>query len=381
MKKIINFLLAVLVLSGFNAVNAQDKLVVNRTGESMVKISLNAFSFAKPLSDYAKNRKGSQQPMSLFQFMDWSAENGFDAVDLTGYYFPGYPEVPSDDFIFSIKKHAFLNGLDISGTGVSNNFADPNPENRARDVERVKSWILVAQKLGAPVIRVFSGPIPEGYENKRSEVSSWIVDCLKECAEFAEKNGVLIGVQNHGDFLKTADETIELIKKVNSKWVGIIVDTGYFQTEDPYVDIAKAMPYAVSFQLKESVFGAASTKKIDLIKIMNIVKESGYRGYLPIETLSPLGGNKARKAQEQAALAAKSSGGKSGGSGKGGKKSGGISNSTKTGGKKSVSEPVSSSRTNSEQTLSARPEYDPYTVVPEFMKKVKSAQKEVFGDK
>ena len=89
------------------------------------------------------------------------------------------------------------------------------------------------------------------------------------------------------------------------------------------------MPYAVNFQLKESVFGAKSTIKTDLKRIMEIIIRSGYRGYLPIETLSAAGGNKDKKAE--------------------------LSSDQK------------------------RPEYDPYKAVPAFFKEVKAAQKNAFN--
>ena len=47
---------------------------------------------------------------------------GFDAVDPTGYYFKGYPAPAADDEVYRIKHRAFRAGLDISGTGVRNNF-------------------------------------------------------------------------------------------------------------------------------------------------------------------------------------------------------------------------------------------------------------------
>lgn len=356
---------------------AQKNLQIVRAGKASVKIGLNAYSFTKPLLDYAKGRGGAGNGMSLFQLLDWSAEQGFDAVDITGYFFPGYPEVPSDELIYSVKKHAHLLNIDISGTGVRNDFANPDPAKRAADVKHVKEWIDVASKLGAPVLRIFSGTVPEGYENKWDEVAIYMAASMRECAEYGKLKGVIVGVQNHGDFLKTADETIKLVKMVNSDWFGIIVDTGYFMTDDPYVDIEKVMPYAVNFQLKESAFGAASVVKIDLPRIMDIVKRSGYRGYLPIETLSPVGGNKKKKEAALASSTGKSenvktkSGGKSGGSGKTGGKSGGL-------GKASGGEKSGGNKSTSTEVKSERPAYDPFIEVPIFLSKVKAAQKVAF---
>lgn len=257
---------------------------IQRKGGSHVRVSLQAYAFNKLLND---NAKGRGKGMSLYDFMDFCAENNFDAVDLTGYYFPGYPDkVPSDEFIYDIKRRAFELGLNISGTGVKNDFANPDPEKRAADVKLVMDWIDVAVKLGAPVVRIFSGTIPEGYENKWDEIAVYMAASIKECVNYGKERGILIAVQNHGDFLKTADETIKLVKLVNSDWFGVIVDTGYFLTDDPYVDIAKVMPYAINFLLKESPIPMGSPVRIDLKRIMKIVKESGFRGYMPIETLS-----------------------------------------------------------------------------------------------
>src|SRR5215213_5459913 len=305
-------------------VSAQNK--IQRVGGPYVKTSLNAYSFSKALNDHIRGRG---EGMSLFQLLDFAAENNFDAVDLTGYFFPGYPAVPSDEFITSIKKRAHVLGLDISGTGVRNDFANPDPAKRAADVKHVKEWIDVAAKLGAPVVRIFSGVIPEGYENKWDSIANYMAASIRECAEYGKLKGVLVGVQNHGDFLKTADQTIRLVKLVNSDWFGIIVDTGYFITPDPYVDIEKVMPYAINFQVKESVFGAASNIRTDLPRLMKIVKKSGYRGYLPIETLSAAGGNKNKKEKDP--------------------------------------------------SITSRP-YDPYKLVPEFLKEIRAAHDVVFTE-
>jgi sugar phosphate isomerase/epimerase len=259
---------------------------IKRVGGPRLKTSLNAFSFNRALNDHLRNRGPG---MTLFDLLEFSAKHDFDAVDLTGYFFPGYPGAPQDELVNNVKRRAFQLGLDISGTGVRNNFATPDKDKRAADVKHIKEWIEVAARLGAPVIRVFSGPVPEGYENKWDEIAKWMAEDIRECVEHGTKFGVLVGVQNHGDFLKTAAETIKLVNMVGSDWFGVIVDTGYFLTEDPYDDIARSMPYAVNLQIKESPFGAASQVRTDLGRLVQIIRESGYRGYCPIETLSVRG--------------------------------------------------------------------------------------------
>jgi len=252
-----------------------------------VKPALNAYSFNNLL--VGKGLKDEKPTLTLFELLDWCATQNIEAIDLTGYYFPGYPEVPTDEYIYALKHHAFKLGIDISGTGIRNNFASPDPALRAADVERAKKWIVVAEKLGAPVIRLFAGEIPKGYENKWDEVAGWMIACFKECAAFGEKHGVIIGIQNHGDMIKTAEQHIKIAKAVNSKWAGLIVDTGNYKVADPYVDIAAVIPFACNWQVKESVFETGSPVKIDLKRFVTILKQSGYRGYIPIETLTAKG--------------------------------------------------------------------------------------------
>jgi len=72
----------------------------------------------------------------------------------------------------------------------------------------------------------------------RKETFKWMVHDLKEVVEYGKKAGIIIGIQNHGDFLKTANDVIEVITAVDSEWFGAIVDTGYYKTPDPYADFA-----------------------------------------------------------------------------------------------------------------------------------------------
>ncbi|MEO7599330.1 MAG: sugar phosphate isomerase/epimerase family protein [Opitutus sp.] len=252
----------------------------HRVGGPKLKTSLNAFSFNDAL---LPGKDGSAPKMTLFDVMEFCARNDFDAIDPTGYYFPEYPKVPSDEYIAKFKKRAFLLGLDISGTGIRNNFAAADKAARAVDVQRAKDWIEVAAKLGAPVIRVFAGQEAPGAN--RAEVNKWMAEDIRTCAEHGKKFGVIVGVQNHSDFLKTADQTIELIEMVNSEWAGIILDTGNYP-KDPYAEIAAVVPYTVNFQIKESPYGKDSPKRLDLNRFVKIVRDAGYRGYLPIETLT-----------------------------------------------------------------------------------------------
>ena len=240
-----------------------------------LKLGLNAYSFDKPLRD------GS---MTLADAVRFCAQHGVDALDATGYYFPGYPNAPSDEAIYAFKRIAFVNGVAISGTGVRNDFAVADAAARKTDVQMVKDWIVAASKLGAPVIRVFSGrQRPEGHSFDAA--LDWMVADFRECAAFGREHGVVVALQQHNDFLKTAAETIRVIDAVGSDWFGCILDVGSLRQGDPYAEIEKLVPYAVSWQIKEKVGRDGKEEPIDLAKLKAIIDRSGYRGYGPFEAL------------------------------------------------------------------------------------------------
>lgn len=239
------------------------------------KIALNAFSF---------NRLFKADSITIFEMMGYCARLGFDGVDITGYYFPGYPTPPSDETIYSVKKRAFELGLDICGTGVKNDFCSPDPEARNQTKELIKNWILVAEKLGAPAIRIFQG-VDISEDHTWDEMAKWATEVIIECADYGREHGVVLEIQNHNNFLKTAEDVHKLMKMIDHEWVGLMLDIGSYRTEDPYKDIAETIKYAISWQLKEDVFINGERTHVDLVKIKNIISQSDYKGYLPIETL------------------------------------------------------------------------------------------------
>ncbi|MEO6221115.1 MAG: sugar phosphate isomerase/epimerase family protein [Ginsengibacter sp.] len=249
-------------------------LVIPPKGRQL-KTSLNAFSF----NDVLLAGK-----MNLNELIDFCIEQQFDAVDITGYYFPGYPAVPADEYIFHLKKKAFLSGLEISGTGIRNDFTDPDPLRRKEGIQIIKNWIEVAQKLGAPVIRIFAGN-QDRPEYTWDQVAEWMVKDFKECIEYGKQRGIIVGIQNHNDFIRSAAHVARIMEMVGSEWSGLIMDTGGYRTGDPYQQIEQTIKYAVNWQIKEKIFVNGIEQDTDINKLIAIIKASSYKGYLPIETL------------------------------------------------------------------------------------------------
>ena len=269
-------ILTVILVVLFTAVSFSQPANRGSIGEkSRVKIGLNFFSFDTPI------RSGE---MDIFDVIKYVASIDMESVDITGYYFPGYPEVPSDDYIYEVKRCAFRNAIDIIGTGVRNDFTKPDKDERQKEIQLVKDWIVVGAKLGASTIRIFSGPrLPNGYT--WDEAAQWIAEATDECAEFGKQYGVMVAMQNHDDFLKTADDVNKFLAMCKSDNVGLMLDIGCFRTDDPYGDIEKVIHHAITWQIKESVYFNRVETKTDVKRLMELIQRKNYCGYLPIETL------------------------------------------------------------------------------------------------
>lgn len=255
------------------------KLSVNEKKKSLFphkfKLSLNLYSFNQLLRD---------GKVDLFDMLKFCAQHNFDAIDPTGYYFPGYPAPPSNGFINEFKREAFLLGLDISGTGVRNDFANPDAAARDADIEHIKQWVEAAARLGSPNLRIFGGTNPhEGFT--RDQVFQWMARDIRKCCDYGKEFGVMIALQNHDDFIKTADDVNRIFEMVNSDWLGLNLDIGSYRQSDPYAEIEKNISKAVTWQIKENVWIEGKETAVDLKKLFQIIEKAGYRGYLPLETL------------------------------------------------------------------------------------------------
>lgn len=246
------------------------------TPKRRIQYSINAYSFNALL------RSGD---MTFFDMMDFAADIGLNAVDLTGYYFSSYPKAPVKSELFQLKQKALELGLNIPWTGIRNNFVNPDAGSRKVDSDMINSWLDVSSSLGATIMRVFTGK-HNSDEFSKSEVKEWLVDEYKTCAKYGAEKGVIVALQNHNEFLFTSDEIIDIIKRVDSKWFGLILDIGSLHAENPYDEIEKLAPYANYWFIKENVYPNGIKTPVDMRKIAKIIKNQGYQGYISFESLS-----------------------------------------------------------------------------------------------
>ena len=246
-----------------------------RQGSPRLPLSIAAYSFR----DYF-NHKDASKRISLFDFIDYCADQGCQGAELTSYYFP--KEV-RNDFLLQVKRHAFLRGIEISGGAVGNNFALPKGEKRDQQLAMVKQWVDYSAVMGAPHIRVFAGS--PGGTLDLAEAKKMCISGLEECCEYAGSKGIFLGLENHHGIVTEPDDLLEIVRAVKSPWFGINLDTGNFQTDDPYADLAKCAPYAVNVQVKVEVKrrGQSKAEPSDYAKINRLLRDANYQGYVALE--------------------------------------------------------------------------------------------------
>lgn len=252
-----------------------------RKGDPRLRLSVAAYSFRR---QFAFMKGSAQRPtgkgIDMPGFIDFCADHGADAAELTSYFFPAGHH---DKYYLGLKRHAHLRGIAISGTAVGNNFALPAGEARDQQIADLKAWIDRASLMSAPHVRVFSGAAKKGMEVK--EAQKLCIAALEECCEYAGKKGIFLGLENHGGLVAEADPMLEIVKAVDSPWFGVSLDTGNFRTADPYGDLAKLAPYAVNVQLKVDIQKAGEKEKqpADLARLVKILRDAGYQGYVALE--------------------------------------------------------------------------------------------------
>ena len=215
--------------------------------------------------------------MTLEGFVDECARMGLDGVELTAYYFPS--PVPQRR-LHELKRHCFRRGLHILGTAVGSNFALADEAARRAQVQMTREWIDHSVTLGAPVIRVFGGPIPQGATE--AQAFDWAIPCLKEVTDYGAERGVAVALENHGGITETADQVLRLVERLEGPWFGLNLDFGNFH-QDPYREIDRCAPHAITTHVKRTMRGPSGPEPVDYARVAEIMRRVGYAGYFSIE--------------------------------------------------------------------------------------------------
>jgi sugar phosphate isomerase/epimerase len=246
---------------------------VKRAGPTRLRIGLAAYS----MRQYLQAKQGTQGAMDLLGFVDWAATLDTDAVELTSYFFP---ETVTKTYLNELKRRCHVNGLDVSGGAIRNNFTLPPGPELEKWFSHLDTWLDHYAQLGAPVIRVFAGVPPAGVTEEQGIANA--ITNLRRACEMAATRGVILGLENH-DYLTDIDRMLPIVKAVDSPWFGVNLDSGNVDRPDVYPELAKIVPFALNVQLKVETGPVKAKVATDIPRVVDLLAKAGYRGYIVLE--------------------------------------------------------------------------------------------------
>ena len=169
----------------------------------------------------------------------------------------------------------------IDGEGA---LGAPSEKDRLKAVENHHKWVDAAKTLGCHSIRVNAQSA-----GKPEEAAKLAADGLSRLTEYGEKAGINIIVENHGGISSNGQWLAGVIAAVNNPRCGTLPDFGNFkvsllETYDRYKGVTELMPFAKAVSAKSHDFNEDGDEiHTDYFKMMKIVVDAGYHGFVGIE--------------------------------------------------------------------------------------------------
>ncbi|WP_347838966.1 sugar phosphate isomerase/epimerase family protein [uncultured Draconibacterium sp.] len=245
--------------------------------KSRYKISLAEWSFHKAIF-------GGE--MTNLDFPRVTRELGIEGVEYVNQFFKD--KAKDEKYLSELKKITKEEGVEnvlimCDGEGM---VGHPDKKEREKTVDNHKKWVDAAAFLGCHSIRVNAGSRGE-YEEQQKLAA----DGLRMLCEYGDKNKINVIVENHGGLSSNGEWLSGVMLLVNHKRVGTLPDFGNFITNyetgeqfDRYKGVELLMPYAKGVSAKSNVFNANGDEaNMDYYKLMKIVHNSGYKGFVGIE--------------------------------------------------------------------------------------------------
>lgn len=235
------------------------------------KISLAQWSLHKPL--FAKQ-------IDHLDFAKITKEKyGIEGVEYVNQFFKD--KAKDEAYLSEMKKRAADVGVTsllimIDGEGA---LGDQKNDSRTKAIENHYKWVEAAKYLGCHSIRVNAETKADYEEGKKLAA-----DGLRRLAEFAKPFGINVIVENHGGLSSNGKWLAETIKMTEMPNCGTLPDFGNFYDYDRYQGVEELMPYAKAVSAKSYDFDENGNEtKIDFRRMMKIVKDANYTGWVGIE--------------------------------------------------------------------------------------------------
>jgi sugar phosphate isomerase/epimerase len=205
---------------------------------------------------------------------------GIEAIEYVNVFFKDKAE--DMKYLAEMKKRADDGGAKsvLIMCDDEGSLGDPDPRRRARAVQNHHKWIHAAKFLGCHSIRV--NAYSKGSYDEQLKLAA---DGLRRLGEYAAEHKLNVIVENHGGLSSNGWWLAGVIKEVDLPNCGTLPDFGNFPPEiDPYEAVETLMPYAKSVSAKSYDFDEKGDEtKIDYHRMMKIVLDTGYKGFVGIE--------------------------------------------------------------------------------------------------
>ncbi|MFW6085474.1 MAG: sugar phosphate isomerase/epimerase family protein, partial [Gemmatimonadota bacterium] len=165
-------------------------------------------------------------------------------------------------------------------------LGDPDASARSRAVANHRPWVDAALRLGCHSIRVNAAT---GDVGDHGEAARLAADGLARLTDFAAGRGLNVVVENHGGLSSNGAWLAGVMRRVDHPRCGTLPDFGNFDPGDgtrydPYRGVGELMPFARAVSAKSYDFDAGGNETtIDYTRMMRIVVDAGYDGYVGIE--------------------------------------------------------------------------------------------------
>lgn len=199
----------------------------------------------------------------------------------------------------AIKRHALMNGIALVCLSMHQDFVLGDDAKRQHEIQHTLKCLDIAARLGIPCMRINAGrwgtikgfdklmeargiePLPPGLTEEDGFKRA--IDGIRACLARAAELGIVLGLENHWGLSGTPEGLLRILNEVNSPWLKALPDTGNF-LEDPYNKLARILPHACYIQAK-TYYGGGEwyTLELDYQRIINLLRQSNYRGFIGIE--------------------------------------------------------------------------------------------------